>query len=127
MQVENKFRVRYQDAIASLIDNAELLALIHELGEDIDEMPERISKKDLYHLSGYCFQALDTTTFIMETLSKLADGYKNNNITKELSQEDFLRFTSTLTALSGGINSCIGHMHPTIVELLGIKRGSTSS
>jgi hypothetical protein len=127
MQVENKFRVRYQDAIVSLIDNAELLALIHEIGEDIDEMPERISKDDLCHLSEYCFHVLDTTTFIMETLSKLADSYRDNNITQALSQEDFLRFTSTLTALSGGINGCIGYMHLTIMELLGINRGSTSS
>ncbi|PIT19894.1 hypothetical protein [Snodgrassella communis] len=125
MQVENKFRGRYHDEIASLLANAELLSIIQDT-EDINEMLERISKDDLYHLSDYCFQALNTTTFIMETLSKLTAGYRKNNITEELSQEDFLRFTSTLTALSGGINSCIGYMHPTIMELLGIKRGSTS-
>ncbi|PIT52343.1 hypothetical protein BHC44_08935 [Snodgrassella alvi] len=127
MQVENKFRVRYHDEIASLMDNAELLAIIQDIDESPDETLERISRKDLGYLSEYCFHVLDTTTFIMETLSKLVDSYRDNNITKALSQEDFLRFTSTLTALSGGINSCIGYMHPTIMELLGIKRGSTSS
>jgi hypothetical protein len=126
MQVENKFRVRYQDAIVSLIDNAELLAIIQDT-EGTNEILGRISKDDLCDLSEYCFHVLDTTTFIMETLSKLADSYRYNNITKALSQEDFLRFTSTLTALSGGINGCIGYMHLTIMELLGIKRGSTSS
>jgi hypothetical protein len=127
MQVENKFRGRYHDEIASLLANAELLAIIQDTDESMAGMLERISKDDLCDLSEYCFQAVRTTTFIMETLSKLADSYRYNNITKTLSQEDFLRFTSTLTALLGGINGCIGYMHPTIMELLGINRGSTSS
>ncbi|WMY91913.1 hypothetical protein [Snodgrassella communis] len=126
MQVENKFRARHHDEIAGLMDNAGLLAIIQDV-EGIDETLEQISKYDLGHLSEYCFQALDTTTFIMETLSKLADGYRNNNITEELSQTDFLRFTSTLTALSGGINSCVGYMHLTIMELLSHEPSSTSS
>jgi hypothetical protein len=127
MQVENKFRVRHHDEIASLMDNAELLAIIQDLDEGIDGTLERISKNDLGHLSECCFHALDTTTFIMETLSKLADGYRNNNITQELSQKDFLRFTSTLAALSGGISSCVGYMHQTITYLLNYEPSSTSS
>ncbi|PIT52164.1 hypothetical protein BHC44_07945 [Snodgrassella alvi] len=125
MQVEDKFRVRHHDEITCLMDNAELLTIIQDT-EGIDEMLEQISKKDLEHLSDYCFQALDTTTFIMETLSKLTAGYRKNNITEELSQEDFLKFTSKLAALSGGINSKVNYLHLTIMELLGIKRGSTS-
>ncbi|PIT15178.1 hypothetical protein [Snodgrassella alvi] len=126
MQVEDKFHASYHNEIASLLNNAELLAIIQNLDETLDGKLKRISKKDLEHLSEYCFQALDTTTFIMETLSKLTDGYTNNDITQKLSQEDFLRFTSTLAALSGGINSCIGYMHPTIMELLALKARSTS-
>jgi hypothetical protein len=125
MQVEDKFRVRHHDEITCLMDNAELLTIIQDT-EGIDEMLEQISKKDLEHLSDYCFQALDTTTFIMETLSKLTAGYRKNNIIEELSQEDFLKFTSKLAALSGGINSKVNYLHLTIMELLGIKRGSTS-
>ncbi|MCO6515936.1 MAG: hypothetical protein J6586_05475 [Snodgrassella sp.] len=127
MQVENKFRARHYDEIAGLMDNAELLAIIQDLDEGPDETLKRISRNDLGHLSECCFQALDTTTFIMETLSKLADGYRNNNITRELSQEDFLRFTSTLAALSGGISSCVSYMHLTIMELLSHEPSSTSS
>ncbi|KDN12728.1 hypothetical protein SALWKB12_1252 [Snodgrassella communis] len=125
MQVENKFRARHHDEIASLMDNAQLLSIIQDLDESPDETLERISRNDLGHLSECCFQALDTTTFIMETLSKLADSYRNNNITQELSQKDFLRFTSTLTALSGGINSSVGYMHQTITYLLNYKSSST--
>ncbi|PIT06810.1 hypothetical protein [Snodgrassella communis] len=127
MQVENKFRARHHDEIASLLANAELLAIIQDLDESPDETLKRISRNDLGHLSEYCFQALDTTTFIMETLSKLADGYRNNNITQELSQKDFLRFNSTLAALSGGISSCVGYMHQTITYLLNYEPSSTSS
>ncbi|WP_239323615.1 hypothetical protein [Snodgrassella gandavensis] len=126
MQVENKFRVRRRDEIACLMDNAGLLAIIQDV-ESPDETLERISRKDLGYLSEYCFHALDTTTFIMETLSKLTDGYRNNNITKELSQEDFLKFTSTLAALSGGINSRVNYMHLTIAHLLNHESSSTSS
>ncbi|WP_239372584.1 hypothetical protein [Snodgrassella gandavensis] len=126
MQVENKFRARHHDAIANLMDNAELLAIIQDIDEVLDEKLKRISDDDLGRLSEYCFQALDTTTFIMETLSKLTAGYSNNNITKELSQEDFLKFASTLAALSGGINSNVNYMHLTITELLALKGLSTS-
>ncbi|NUE67270.1 hypothetical protein [Snodgrassella sp. ESL0253] len=125
MQVEDKFRARHHDEIACLMDNAGLLAIIQDV-EGIDEMLEQISRKDLEHLSEYCFHALETTTFIMETLSKLTDGYRSNNITDKLSQEDFLKFTSKLAALSGGINSNVSYMHLTIMELLGIKHDSTS-
>ncbi|PIT15432.1 hypothetical protein [Snodgrassella alvi] len=125
MQVEDKFRARHHDEIACLMNNAGLLAIIQDV-EGIDEMLEQISRKDLEHLSEYCFHALDTTTFIMETLSKLTDGYRSNNITDKLSQEDFLKFTSKLTALSGGINSCVNYMHLTIMELLALKGRSTS-
>ncbi|MCO6506221.1 hypothetical protein [Snodgrassella communis] len=127
MQVENKFRARYHNEIAGLMDNAELLTIIQDADESPDETLKRISRKDLGYLSEYCFHVLDTTTFIMETLSKLTDGYRNNNITKKLSQEDFLEFTSKLAALSGGINNCVGYMHLTIMELLSHEPSSTSS
>lgn len=117
----------YNDDLANLISNADIVGVVNSCAMPIDERLKHISKEDLTAIISCCINVSNNSNTILAALSMLHMGYANNDVIAYLKTEDFLEFASKITSLLGGVNNCLTYIMSSAYHMQKERQASVSN